>query len=155
MKISTKGRYALRVMLDLAQHHDGNYIPLRDVAERQGITVKYLEQIINVLGKSRYLKSSRGKGGGYRLARSPGEYTVGDILRLMEGNLAVISCLEDSPNECPRCDDCITLPFWQGLDRVIAQYVDGVTLEDLMQSAIERNQGANISKLCASKFWLL
>jgi Rrf2 family protein len=144
MKISTKGRYALRVMLDLAQHHDGNYIPLRDVAERQGITVKYLEQIINVLGKSRYLKSSRGKGGGYRLARSPGEYTVGDILRLMEGNLAVISCLEDSPNECPRCEDCITLPFWQGLDRVIAQYVDGVTLEDLMQSAIERNQGANI-----------
>jgi Rrf2 family protein len=144
MKISTKGRYALRVMLDLAQHHDGNYIPLRDVAERQGITVKYLEQIINVLGKSRYLKSSRGKGGGYRLARSPGEYTVGDILRLMEGNLAVISCLEDSPNECPRCEDCITLPFWQGLDRVIAQYVDSVTLEDLMQSAIDRHRGANI-----------
>jgi Rrf2 family protein len=144
MKISTKGRYALRVMLDLAEHHDGNYIPLRDVAERQGITVKYLEQIINVLGKSRYLKSSRGKGGGYRLARSPGEYTVGDILRLMEGNLAVISCLEDSPNECPRCEDCITLPFWQGLDRVIAEYVDSVTLEDLMQSAIDRHRGANI-----------
>jgi len=144
MKISTKGRYALRIMLDLAQNHTGDFIPLRDVAERQDITVKYMEQIISVLSKAGYLKSSRGNGGGYRLARSPKNYRIGDILRTMEGNLAVIACLEDSPNECPRSNDCTTLPFWQGLNRVIEEYIDSMTLEDLMQNAIDRNQGANI-----------
>lgn len=144
MKISTKGRYALRIMLDLAQNHTGDFIPLRDIAERQNITIKYMEQIIGILGKSGYLKSSRGSGGGYRLARTPNEYRIGDILRVVEGNIAVIACLEDSPNECPRSGDCITLPFWQGLNRVIEEYIDGVTLEDLMQNSIKRNQGLNI-----------
>ncbi|MCL2056593.1 MAG: Rrf2 family transcriptional regulator, partial [Oscillospiraceae bacterium] len=91
-----------------------------------------------------YLKSSRGSGGGYRLARGPKDYRVGDILRTMEGNLAVVACLEGLPNECPRCDDCITLPFWQGLNRVIDEYVSGVTLDDLIQNSIDRNRGANI-----------
>jgi Rrf2 family protein len=143
MKISTKGRYSLRVMLDLAQNHTGDFIPLRDVAKRQDITIKYLEQIISALGKAGYLKSSRGNGGGYRLARSPKEYRVGDILRTMEGNLAVVVCLEDMPNECPRSGSCATLPFWEGLNRVIEEYIDGVTLEDLMQNEILRDREAN------------
>lgn len=132
MKISTKGRYALRVMLDLAQNHTGEFIPLRDVAERQGITVKYLEQIISSLNKAGYLKSARGNSGGYRLARGPEEYRVGDILRTMEGNLAVVACLEDELNECPRSESCLTLPFWQGLNQAVGQYVDGVTLAELL-----------------------
>ena len=132
MKVSTKGRYALRVMLDLAENHTGEFIALRDVAERQEITPKYLEQIVGVLSRAGYLKSSRGKGGGYRLARIPRECKVGDILRTMEGSLAVIACLEDSPNECSRSEGCRTLPFWEGLNCVVEEYVDRVTLEDLM-----------------------
>lgn len=134
MKVSTKGRYALRLMLDLAENNNGVFIPLRDVSARQEITVKYLEQIINTLIKAGYLKSSRGTGGGYRLARSPAEYKVGDILRTMEGSLAVVSCLTDAQNECPRNGDCLTLPFWEGLNRVVEEYVDSVTLADLMQN---------------------
>lgn len=144
MKISTRGRYALRVMVDLALHHSGEFIPLKDVAERQEIPVKYLEQIIVFLGKANFLKSSRGNGGGYKLARSPKAYSVGDILRAAEGSLAIVACLEDSPNECPRCGACVTLPFWQGLNRVIAEYVDATTLEDLIRNDALQNQGANI-----------
>jgi Rrf2 family protein len=140
MKISTKGRYALRVMLDLAQNHTGEFIPLRDVSERQGITVKYLEQIIGALSKSRFLKSSRGNGGGYKLTRDPCEYKVGDILRSVEGSLAIIACLEDSPNDCPRAGECITLPFWQGLNHIIEEYVDGVTLADIMNNTSDREK---------------
>ncbi|MCB6992112.1 Rrf2 family transcriptional regulator [bacterium 210820-DFI.6.37] len=132
MKISTKGRYALRVMLDLAVNNTGEYIPLKDVSERQGITLKYLEQIIILLKKSGYLRSSRGNGGGYQLARAPKDYTLGDILRTTEGSLAPIACLDDEVNQCPRSSVCPTLSFWQGLDKVIRDYVDSVTLQDLL-----------------------
>ena len=133
MKISTRGRYALRIMLDLAANDSGGYISLKDIAARQGITVKYLEQIMIALRKAGYLKSSRGSGGGYRLARPASGYTVGDILRATEGNLSPINCLEDDMNMCPRSMECPTLRFWAGLDRVIGEYVDSVTLEDLLR----------------------
>ncbi len=135
MKISTKGRYALRVMLDISMHSNGQFIPLKDIAHRQGITVKYLEQIISLLSKSGYLKSLRGNGGGYRLTKSPEEYTVGDILRTTEGNLAPVACLEDEPNQCQRNDICLTLQLWQGLYNVINQYVDNITLADLLKDS--------------------
>lgn len=132
MKISTKGRYALRVMLDLAIHNTGEYIPLKEISQRQGITVKYLEQIIPQLKKAGYLKSIRGNSGGYRLAREPREYCVGDILRTMEGSLAPVSCLEDESNLCERSGMCPTLRFWKGLENAISNYVDSVTLQDLL-----------------------
>lgn len=132
MKISTKGRYALRVMLDLAIHNTGEYIPLRDVSQRQNITVKYLEQIIPQLKKRGYLKSTRGNSGGYRLARDPREYVIGDILRTMEGSLAPVSCLEDQADLCEMSNICPTLNFWKGLDKAISDYVDSVTLQDLL-----------------------
>lgn len=135
MKISTKGRYAIRVMLDIAMHDDGKYIPLKDIAKRQELTVKYLEQIISLLNKAGYLQSLRGNAGGYRLSKKPDEYVVGDILRITEGDLAPIPCLKDDVNNCNRASDCITLPFWQGLDKVIKDYVDSVTLQDLINQA--------------------
>ena len=132
MKVSTKGRYAIRIMLDLAVNNTGEFIPLKDVSERQGITLKYLEQIIILLKRSGYLKSSRGNGGGYKLAKDPKDYTLGDILRTTEGNLSPIACLEDEENACPRSIACPTLGFWMGLDEVINNYVDGITLQDLL-----------------------
>ena len=132
MKISTKGRYALRVMVDLATNGTGEYIPLKSVSARQEITVKYLEQIIPLLSKGGYLKSSRGKDGGYRLARHPKDYRVGDILRAVEGDLSPVACMEDDPNQCPRSGWCPTLPMWEGLNKVINDYLDGVTLDDLV-----------------------
>ena len=144
MKISTKGRYALRIMLDLARNDNGGYIPLRDISERQGITVKYMEQIIGTLGKAGHVKSSRGNSGGYRLARAAKEYRIGDILRTVEGELAVVACLEGAENECPRRFGCVTLPFWQGLNRVIEEYVDNVTLEDMLHDTVKEFQGDNI-----------
>lgn len=144
MKISTKGRYALRIMLDLARNHSGGFIPLRDISERQGITVKYMEQIIGTLGKAGFVKSSRGNSGGYRLARAAKEYRIGDILRTMEGELAVVACLEGPENECPRRHGCATLPFWQGLNRVIEEYVDSATLADMIQEDAKEYFGANI-----------
>lgn len=132
MKISTKGRYALRVMLDLAVNNTGEFIPLKDVSLRQGITLKYLEQIIILLKKSGYLRSSRGNGGGYKLSKQPKDYTLGDILRTTEGSLAPIACLEDEENLCERKSICPTLEFWTGLDKVINEYVDSVTLQDLL-----------------------
>jgi Rrf2 family protein len=133
MKISTKGRYALRVMVDLAINDTGEYIPLKNVSARQEITIKYLEQIIPMLNRVGYLKSTRGKDGGYRLAKSPRDYTVGDILRAVEGSLAPVACMEDDPNRCPRCAGCSTLPVWAGLDRVINEYLDGITLDELAE----------------------
>jgi Rrf2 family protein len=132
MKISTKGRYALRVMIDLAVHDTGEFIPLRSVSSRQEITIKYLEQIIPMLSRAGYLKSSRGKDGGYRLARPAKDYKVGDILRAVEGDLSPVACMEDDPNRCPRNAWCPTLPLWKGLSDVINEYLDGVTLEDLV-----------------------
>ncbi|MBQ9168244.1 MAG: RrF2 family transcriptional regulator [Oscillospiraceae bacterium] len=132
MLISTKGRYALRVMIDLAEHQSYEFISLKDIAERQEISDKYLESIIRMLVKARVLDSLRGKGGGYRLKKAPDQYTVGSILRLTEESLAPVSCLEPNAESCPKAGKCSTLPLWQGLDRVINEYLDGVTIADLM-----------------------
>ena len=134
MKISTKGRYALRIMADLAIHDNGEYIRLKDIAERQSITLKYLEQIMPLLTKAGYVKSCRGNNGGYMLARKPEEYTAGEILRTTEGSLSPIACIEDQPNRCPRKEKCTTLSFWEGLWQVINEYVDHVTLADLIKN---------------------
>ena len=132
MKISTKGRYAIRMLLDLAKQKDGGYTALKDIAERQGISKKYLEQIVPVLNKSSVLQTNRGFQGGYRLAKSPDKYTVGMILRLTEGSLAPVSCLENSPNECERSGECPTLYVWQGLYDCITDYLDNITLQDIL-----------------------
>lgn len=140
MKISTKGRYATRVMLDLALHDTGECIKVKDIAARQGISEKYLEQIISILNKAGYVKSVRGAQGGYHLAKAPEEYTVGMILRLTEGSLAPVACLEDGAESCQRCDTCETLEVWRDLYGAINQVVDGVTIADLAEKA-RRNQG--------------
>lgn len=132
MKISTKGRYSLRVMIDLASNSNGNYISLRDIAIRQEISNKYLEQIIAMLNKAGYLETARGNSGGYRLAKQAKEYRVGDILRATEGDLTPIYCLTEE-GECSRKEDCKTHSFWKGLDKVINEYVDSKTLEDLIK----------------------
>lgn len=132
MKISTKGRYALRLMIDLAEHQNAGFVTLKDIASRQNISKKYLEQIIPVLNKSGILKTSRGFQGGYQLARAPKEYTVGEILRLTEGNLAPVSCLDCDVNNCERAGNCPTLNMWKGLYEVIIKYLDSVTLQDLL-----------------------
>lgn len=133
MKISTKGRYALRFMLDLATFGNDEYIPMKKISQRQDISLKYLEQIVSLFNKSGYLESVRGAQGGYRLAKDPSEYTVGDVLRITEGSLAPVACLSNVTNHCPRQEDCATLEFWSGLDRVINDYVDSVTLADLVE----------------------
>lgn len=135
MKISSKGRYALRMMIDLAQHNTGEWISLKDISARQGISLKYLEQIVTNLTKSGMLLSSRGPQGGYMLAKTPDKYTAGQILRVIEGNLAPIACLDSETNLCERQSICPTLHFWEGLYDVINKYVDSVTLEDLANSA--------------------
>ncbi len=140
MKISTKGRYATRVMLDLALHDTGECIKAKDIAARQGISEKYLEQIISILNKAGYVKSVRGAQGGYRLAKAPKEYTVGMILRLTEGSLAPVTCLEDGADACERWDTCETLDVWRDLYGAINQVVDGVTIADLAEKA-RWNQG--------------
>lgn len=132
MKISTKGRYALRLMIDLAQQDVGIYVPLRDISKRQEISAKYLEQIVVQLSRAGFVRSTRGAQGGYQLAKAPNEYTVGDILRITEGSLAPVACLENDPIECDRAGECITLDFWRGLFDVINAYVDATTLEDLI-----------------------
>ena len=133
MLISTKGRYALRVMIDLADHQTDDFISLKDIAQRQEISEKYLESIIRMLVKARALESLRGKGGGYKLKKAPDQYTVGSILRLTEDSLAPVSCLEDGADVCPRMTKCRTLPLWQGLDKVIHDYLESVTIADLME----------------------
>ena len=133
MKISTKGRYALRLMLDLALNSNGELVRIKAIAERQEISDKYLEQIIPVLNRNNFLIATRGFQGGYKLAKEPCEYTVGQILRLTEGNLAPVSCLECTPNTCPRANECPTLFLWEGLYKVVNEYLDSITLEDLVQ----------------------
>lgn len=132
MKISTKGRYALRMMIDLAQNQGDGYVSLKDIANRQEISKKYLEQIVAILNKPDILRTNRGYQGGYRLAKKANEYTVGDILRLTEGGIAPVSCLENSPIMCDRADECVTLPVWKGLYKVITEYVDSITLQDII-----------------------
>ena len=138
MKISTKGRYAMRMMLDLAEHQNCCFISLKDIAERQNISKKYLEQIIPILNRSGILKTNRGSQGGYQLAKTPDKYTVGEILRLTEGSLSPIACVEENPAECERSGDCAMLPIWQGLYQVINEYLDSITLQNIMDQHRER-----------------
>ena len=139
MKISTKGRYALRMLIDLASNHEDGYISLKDIAERQDISKKYLEQIVPMLNKSGILRTNRGNKGGYMLAKAPNELTVGDVLRATEGNLAPVSCLEYEPNTCPRCEDCATLYIWEGLYKAVNEYLDSITLQHIIDRAINLN----------------
>ena len=139
MKISTKGRYALRMLLDLAMHESEGFVALKDIAKRQNISKKYLEQIVPLLNKSNLLKTNRGYQGGYMLSKSPEHYTVGEILRISEGNLCPVSCLQYEPNDCPRANDCMTLYVWQGLYKAITDYLDGITLQDIIDKYSESN----------------
>ena len=131
MQISTKGRYALRLMLDLAVHNTGELVKIKDISARENISEKYLEQIISSLKKAGYVKSLRGAQGGYMLAREPETYTVGTILRLTEGSMEPVACLEDEPNQCSRAGECVTLRLWKMLDEAIEGVLDKVTLQDL------------------------
>ena len=130
--ISTRGRYALRVLVDLAEHGGGSYLPMKEVANRQEISLKYLERIVPLLTREHLLEGQSGKGGGYRLGRPAEEIRVGDVLRLTEGDLAPVSCLKDGAGACARAADCRTLPVWEGYYRVTRDYFSGVTLADLM-----------------------
>lgn len=132
MLVSTKGRYALRIMLELAERPAGEYAALGTIAADQGISEKYLESIVAVLSKAGLVDALRGKGGGYRLNRPAKDYSVGEILRLTEGSIAPVSCLECSPNRCDRADGCKTLPMWEKLNELICGYLDSVTLADLL-----------------------
>lgn len=134
MLISTKGRYALRVMIDLAEHPADGFIPLKVIAQRQDISEKYLENIIKQLVKARLLTGVRGKGGGYRLTKAPEQYTVESILRATEESMAPVSCLEPGSDACPRAAECRTLSMWRGLDKLIREYFENITLADLMRS---------------------
>ena len=134
MLVSTKGRYALRVMIDLAEHQADGFVPLKVIAERQEISEKYLESIIKLLVKARLLTGLRGKGGGYKLTKAPEQYTVGSILRLTEESLAPVACLESGADSCSRAAECQTLSLWKGLDKVINDYLDNVTVADLMRN---------------------
>ena len=135
MMISTKGRYALRVMIDLTEHNTDAYIPLKDIAERQEISQKYLESIMTVLSKAGFVDALHGKGGGYRLNRSPHEYTVGSVLKLTEGTLAPVSCLENGHTTCSRAATCRTLPMWSELNQLIDNYLEGITMQDLAKTS--------------------
>lgn len=132
MKISTKARYSLRILLDLAQHPQDGYISLKTIAERQGISKRYLDQIMLLLNRTDYLKTTRGAQGGYKLAKSPDQYTLGDLLRLTEGGFSPIACLETGSEECGRYDQCMARKAWQGLEEVMANYLDNLTLQDIL-----------------------
>ena len=136
MLVSTKGRYALRVMVELACHGREEYVPLRTIAQQQGISEKYLESILTVLSKAGVIDGLRGKGGGYRLNREAKDYSVGEILRLAEGTLAPVSCLDCKPNKCERAASCRTLPMWEKLNTLISNYLYSVSLADLIDSSI-------------------
>lgn len=139
MKISTKGRYALRLMLDLAINHTGSYIPLKTVAQRQEISDKYLEQIIHQLSKAGFVQSARGAQGGYRLTRTPAQYTIGEILRSVEGSLAPVSCL-DCSTPCDKIDSCITIGLYKKIQDAIDGVVDNTTLEDMINDYRSKHQ---------------
>ncbi len=136
MKVSTKGRYALRIMIDLAQNGQEHVVALKEIAERQGVSVKYLELIVSTLSRAGFVVATRGKSGGYRLPKAPEEYTIGAILKLTEGNLAPVACLGTGAQTCDRADACISLPLWQKLDGVIDNYLESVTLADLVEGRI-------------------
>ena len=135
MNVTSKGRYALRVMLDLAQHRQEGFISLKTIADRQGYSMKYLEMIVSSLKKADLVESTRGKDGGYRLSRAPAEYTVGDILRCIEDNLAPVACIKAGSVSCEHAGECMTIPMWKELDDITNAYLDNVTLDDLLTGA--------------------
>jgi len=141
VKISTKGRYSLRMLLDLAEHKNDGFISLKDISERENISKKYLEQIVTLLSRPDILRTNRGNKGGYMLAKEPDQYTVGQILRITEGGLFPVSCLADEPNQCERKESCKTLWVWQGLEKIINQYLDGITIQDILHTY--HDTGAN------------
>ena len=132
MIVSTKGRYALRVMIDLAEHQSDKYVPLKEVAARQEISEKYLENILKVLVQNGFLEGLRGKGGGYRLTMSPSEYTIGRILRLTETSLEPVGCIESGSTSCPKASECRTIGMWMKLGEIVNDYLDSITLADLL-----------------------
>ena len=142
LKISTKGRYALRLMLDLALNDSGEYISIRDIAARQELSGKYLEQIITILSRGGCVTSVRGSQGGYRLVEPPENYTVGRILRLTEGSLAPVTCLESGRAPCSRADQCVTLEVWQKIQQAVEEVVDSITLADLVRNCQEKDAAA-------------
>lgn len=133
MLVSTRGRYAIRVMIDLAEHMNGKYIPMKEIADRQDVSLKYMTKIMQALTKSGILDGQHGKGGGYKLNRDPEEYRVGDILRLTEGTLAPVACIDETDCKCDRSFECRTRPMWNELDKLISEYLDGITIADLME----------------------
>ena len=135
MIVSTKGRYALRVMVYLAQHGEEDHTPLKEIAETEGISQKYLESIMTTLSKAGFVDAVHGKGGGYRLNRSPENYTVGGILKLTEGSLATVSCTSQGPAACSRSTCCQTLPMWERLDKMVDDFFEGITLADLLRES--------------------
>lgn len=136
--ISTKGRYALRVMVDLAEHDNGDYIVLMDIAEREELSEKYLEGILAQLSRAGFVQALRGRGGGYKLARAPETYTIGSILKVTSGSLAPVACLEGDENGCERAEKCSTLPMWKKLNGLIDDFFEGITLADLLDGAEEK-----------------
>ncbi len=141
MMISTRGRYALRMMVDLADHQGNGYVSLKDIAERQEISKKYLEQIIPVLNSAQFLQTTRGFQGGYRLSRAPKDYTMAEILQATEGTLVPVSCLDGTENSCSRQATCATLPVWEGLSKVVKDYLNGITLQDVLDDLHRRTGG--------------
>ena len=133
MLVSTRGRYAIRVMIDLAEHMNGKYIPMKEIADRQDVSLKYMTKIMQALTKSGMLGGQHGKGGGDKLNRDPEEYRVGDILRLTEGTLAPVACIDETDCKCDRSFECRTRPMWNELDKLISEYLDGITIADLME----------------------
>ncbi|MBQ3841925.1 MAG: RrF2 family transcriptional regulator [Ruminiclostridium sp.] len=140
MKISTKGRYALRMLLEISRNGDSGFLSLKEISEKQEISKKYLEQIVPLLTRDGLLRTNRGNKGGYALAKKTSEITVGDVLRATEGSLAPVTCLECEPNTCPRADSCSTLYIWEGLYKSISDYLDGITLEDILEHGGEVNE---------------
>lgn len=139
MIISTRGRYALRVLIDLAEHTGDGYIPMKSIAERQGISLKYLEQIVPALSKNGFIEGVHGKGGGYRLVKAPEDCRVGDVLRLTEGDLAPVACLECGAKPCERVYKCKTYPMWTEFYRIVSEYFDGKTLADIVKTDLSDN----------------
>ena len=135
MIVSTKGRYALRVMVNLARHDSEEYIPLKEIAEEEGISQKYLEAIMTTLSKAGFVDAVHGKGGGYRLNRTPAEYTVGSILKLTEGGLTAVSCTSQGASACSRAECCNALPMWEKLDKMINDFFEGITVADLLKDS--------------------
>lgn len=137
MKISTRGRYSLRMMIDLATHYNDGFIALKDISERQNISKKYLEQIVPFLNRSNLLNANKGHMGGYTLAKSPSEITVREILESAEGTLTPVSCMDNTPNLCEKCNECLTLPIYEGLYKVVNEYFESITLDDILNGTVQ------------------